>query len=65
MKVTHYHLSGPVKGLWKQHAIVGREKNKLAPLVYLQRPKWIKDDEVWRKIVGSVQLRLRRNLEVK
>lgn len=65
MRVTHYHISGPVKGLWKQSAIVGRERTTVAPLVYLQRPKWIKDDAIWKKIVGSVQLQLPQNFEIK
>ena len=66
MKVTHYHTSGPVGGLCKQSAIWGRGRTTAsAPLVFLQRPKWIKDDEVWRKIVNSVHLKLPREFEVK
>ena len=65
MKVTHYHTSEPVKGMCKQRAIWGRGKeNVSAPLIYLQRPKWIKDDAAWRKIVSSVQLKLPKGFEI-
>lgn len=65
MRITRYHISGPVKGLWKQSAIVGSSGVYSSPLVYLQRPKWIKDDEVWKKIVESIQLNLPVDLEVR
>ena len=66
MKVTHYNLSGPINPLTKQYAIwVRGEEPGLVPLVFLQRPKWIKDDTAWRKIVESVQLRLPKEFEVK
>lgn len=67
MKVGHYVTSGPWKGIAKQHHILGREDhtNVYWPLVYLQRPKWIKDDDCWQKIVDSVRLQLPKNFEVK
>lgn len=64
MKVTHYHTAKPVSGICKQHAIWGREGSISSPLVYLQRPKWIKDDAAWEKIVESVRLNLPRGFEV-
>ena len=66
MKITHYHLSGPIHPLCKQSAIWVRGKESgLIPLIFLQRPKWIKDDAVWEKIVKSIQLRLPKEFEVK
>ena len=65
MKVTHYHTCGPIDGLCKQHAIwVSGEDAPTSPLVFLQRPKWIKDDAAWAKIIESVQLRLPQGFEV-
>ena len=67
MKITHYGLDAPCKGLYKQYAIIAREyaKNGYMPILYLQRPKWIKDDAVWKKIAESVMLRLPKDFEVK
>ena len=67
VKVSHYVLSGPWKGVTKQHCLMGREErgNGYSPLVYLQRPKWIKDDDCWDKIVNSIRLNLPTNYEVK
>ena len=66
MKVTHYHVSGPIDGACKQSAVWGRmDEGVHWPLVYLQRPKWITNDEVWARIVDSVRLHLPKNFEVK
>lgn len=66
MRVTHYHTAGPTFGTYKQHAVWGSgEGAACSPLVFLQRPKWIKDDAVWRKIVDAVSLNLPRGFEVK
>lgn len=69
MKVTHYHVSGPVDGVCKQSAIWARgshgEQHAYSPLVYLQRPKWITDDAAWRKIVAAVNFKLPRGTEIK
>ena len=68
MKVTHYVPSGPMQGLNKQHCIYGRgakPDNVYTPLVYFQRPKWIKDDACWEKIVSSIRLQLPNGFEVK
>ncbi len=67
MKVTHYHVSDPIHPLTKQYAIWGRDSNTncSVPLVYLQRPKWIKDGDAWRKIALSIQLKLPKGYEVK
>lgn len=64
MKITHYYAGGPISGLTKQHAIYARDKDaSYAPLVYLQRPKWITSDDVWEKIVAGISLRLPKGFD--
>ena len=64
MKVESYTVQGPVEGLVKQHAIWAQEGCTGAPLVYLQRPKWIANDVQWFTIVDSVRLVLPAGFEV-
>ena len=66
MKVDFYHTRGPLRGLCKQSAIwvCSKDTSCYAPLVYLQRPKWITDDDAWHKIVCSVRLNLPEGYEV-
>jgi hypothetical protein len=64
MKFSAYNISGPIDGVCKQHAIWGGTENQHMPLVYLQRPKWIKDDEAWQRIVDSVSLNLMKTDEI-
>jgi hypothetical protein len=66
MKLNAYVIASPCFGS-KQWSIMGKEahKNAYSPLVYLQRPKWIKDDVVWQKICESIQIKLPKNFEVK
>lgn len=64
MKVESYSVSGPVEGLVKQHAIWAYEGTTGAPLVYLQRPKWIANDAQWLAIITSIRLDLPAGLEV-
>jgi len=65
MKIESYSHSEPIEGLCKQHAIWIYEGCVTAPLIYLQRPKWIKDDSVWEQIIQSVFLSLPIDFEVK
>jgi hypothetical protein len=67
MKVSHYSIAGPWPGVCKQYSIMAREakSNGYSALVYLQRPKWIKDDACWQKIVDSIHLNLPKDYEVK
>ena len=58
MKVESYTVEGPIDGLVKQHAIWAQEGSTGAPLVYLQRPKWIANDAQWLAIVASIRLEL-------
>lgn len=64
MKLVRYSLFRP--GLTtKQHGIFATENGSVyMPLVYLQRPKWIKNDEVWKEICESVRVELPKNYEV-
>lgn len=66
MKIARYAVDAPGK-MGKQFAIIAREDrgNCWYPLVYLQRPKWIKDDAAWAEICRSVKISLKRDFEVK
>lgn len=64
MKVKSYSVSGPVEGLVKQHAVWAEDGSTLAPLVYLQRPKWIANDVQWLAIVNSIRLDLPAGFDV-
>ncbi len=66
MKVDSYSVElMPTPGLWKRPCVLAHEGNKAAPLFYLQRPKWIKDDADWSRIVRSIELRLPGGFEIK
>lgn len=67
MRLASYSRWQPEKGICKQWSIWGSDldKNSVSPLIYLQRPKWIKDDEVWEKIVLSIKLELPVGMEIK
>lgn len=64
MKPDHIEICPPISGICKQHAIWAGEGNGMCPLVYLQRPKWIKSDEAWEKIVDGIRLSLPSGFEV-
>lgn len=66
MKFTHWHLHSP-SPIFKQWTLLVRNKKEsgLFPLVYFQRPKWIKDDACWKKIVESIHFNLPREFEIK
>jgi len=62
MKIESYSVNRPIKGVCKQYAIWGTEGGTTAPLVYLQRPKWITDDLEWEDIVDSIRLNLPKGI---
>lgn len=64
MKIESYTVEGPIDGLVKQHAIWVHEGGVVAPLIYLQRPKWIVNDAQWLTIVNSVRMVLPADFEV-
>lgn len=64
MKVKTYSVTGPIHGLIKQHAVWAEEGSVIAPLIYLQRPKWISNDDQWEKIVSSISLDLPAGFKV-
>jgi hypothetical protein len=64
MKIESFYPCKPVKGLFKTDAIMVSEGNISSPLIYLTRPKWIKDDAIWEKIVASVGISLPYGFEV-
>lgn len=64
MKLESYSICKPIRGLSKQYSIYGRFGTTGTPLVYLQRPKHIKDDEVWETIVESIEVKLPVGFEI-
>jgi len=64
MKVETYAVSGPIAGVCKQCAIWGGDGAQHMPLVYLQRPKWIKCDLAWERIVESIRLTMLQGAEI-
>ena len=65
MKIESYSVDAPISGICKQYGVWAQEGNAVAPLIYFQRPKWIKDDAAWKKLVESVRLGLPQGFEVK
>lgn len=66
MKIKNYSISKPITGICKQYSITVEDEtlNFIAPLIYLQRPKWIKNDVCWEKIVQSVRITLPQGEEI-
>lgn len=64
MKIESYSIDHPIEGLSKQYAIWISDSERSMPLVYLQRPKWIKDDEAWERVVLSIHLNLFNDIEI-
>jgi hypothetical protein len=46
-----FFLSGPVKGVRKSYALWVESGIRFQPLVYFQKPKWVKDDAAWEKFI--------------
>lgn len=63
-KPDSYFISNPVEGLCKSYGAWGMSDNVCTPLIYFRRPKWIKDDECWDKIVKSVRINLPEGFEI-
>ena len=59
MKIKSYSISAPCKTYVKQWHILGMVTDEHGayvchtPLLYLQRPKWIKDDAIWETFVRN------------
>lgn len=67
MKIKSYSVWEPVKGICKQHAVWIKNENSsnsFFPLIYLQRPKWLKDDVAWEKICKSIRLDIPEDFEI-
>lgn len=63
MLVNHTFISKPVKGMVKQWGLWVMEGNQIAPLVYFQKPKWIKESQ-WAEIVNAIEINLPKNYRV-
>jgi len=46
-------------------AIWGHSSSCISPLVYLRRPKWIKDGACWSDIVNSIMFSMKPNTAVR
>ena len=66
MKISKYVVDCS-RNPYNQNVIIARESNshEWKPLVFLARPKWIKDNLAWEEICKSIQLTLKRDFEVK
>lgn len=67
MKVHRYNIGRPVPGLCKSDALWVTDKrgNITAPLIYFRRPKWVRDDDVWRKVLASITVQLPQGIKIK
>ena len=46
-----FYLSGPIKGVSKSYGLWVESGVRFQPLVYFQKPKWVKDDTAWEKFI--------------
>jgi hypothetical protein len=64
--INDFILTGySVEAIEGSLAIWGHSSSCISPLVYLRRPKWIKDDACWDGIVKSIMMSLRPNTAVR
>ena len=49
-----FFLSCPIKGVRKSYALWVESGVRFQPLVYFQKPKWIKDDAAWENFIHGV-----------
>ena len=49
-----FFLSCPIKGVRKSYALWVESGDQFQPLVYFQKPKWIKDGAAWEKFIRGV-----------
>ena len=49
-----FFLSCPIKGVRKSYSLWVESGVVFQPLVYFQKPKWIKDDAAWENFIRGV-----------
>ncbi len=59
-----YPTKEGVPNVCKQSAVWAITEDGHWPLAYLQRPKWIKSDEAWGKIVGGIRVYLPKDADI-
>ena len=64
MIAEKYWIESPDLKYQKQFAVIGSGAT-CAPIIYLQRPKWIEDNAIWETICQSVTLDLPKGFEIK
>jgi hypothetical protein len=62
---TSYSLCGPQDGLSQGHAIWASSGSLAVPLVYLRRPKWIKNDASWQAILDAIEFKLQQGIVIR
>ena len=67
MKIKTYSLTGACSPLWKGDCIIASDTKVtgMCPIIYLKRPKWIKDDAAWEALCKSIRLDLPTGFELK
>lgn len=66
MKISSYSKTTyPVDGVCRQSAIWASDgKCGVYPIAYIRRPKWIKSDAAWEKIIAAIKLELPEGTEI-
>lgn len=60
-----FSMCGPQHGLSRGHAIWASSGSLTVPLVYLRRPKWIKDDASWQSILDAIEFKLQQGIVIR
>lgn len=63
MKAESYSIQSPIRGICKSTGIWISEGNKMAPLVFFRKPKWVSDDQ-WLEIVNCIRIDLPKGFDV-
>ncbi len=53
-----FFLSCPINGVRKSYALWVESGVRFQPLVYFQKPKWIKDTATWEKFIRGVYMEI-------
>lgn len=64
-RLKAYFIANPVKNLCKSQALWGEFETYQSPLIYFKRPKWIKDDQCWARLLESIRLEVNETFEVR
>jgi hypothetical protein len=65
VRIKQIERSGSCPPLFSQNCLLGNDGSVSAPIAYLQRPKWVKDDDCWKTICESITISLPHGFEIK